>query len=175
MGRKLGKHKKACIVYGIWDCGGQLRYIGQTQQALETRMKYHKKSAFQTPGYFGEWLAGELKAKRKVEIGVLDDNATWNVSEILWIERKRNEGCDLLNVTRGGEDQFSHCQREGCIPEGYLKWKEEKRIAELKANDRQAEIYARALSLGIDPVQHFPAPKAALNTLSKGKTNDQRA
>ena len=151
------KQKGKCLVYGIWDENDNLRYIGQTQSTLEKRMKYHKRSAFMYDGYFGEWLRTELKAKRKVEIGVLDDNATWDVSEVLWIERKRIEGCDLFNVTRGGADTLANCEREGVLPKAYTEWKAGRGVARLKEADRLAEVYAKALRLGIDPVQPIPS------------------
>lgn len=156
MGRrfKKKKDKSRCTVYGIWDGRDMLRYVGQTRLELEARFASHKKHAFsQSPGYFGDWLAGELKAKRNVTIRALDDNATWNVSEVLWIERMKQEGHPLLNVTRGGSDSLRACQREGCVPQAYTDWKAKRQRAATMDADRKAELYAECLRLGIEPVR----------------------
>lgn len=39
-----------------------------------------------------------------VQILSIDKNATWDVSEIIYIDRARQHGVNLLNVLRGGRD-----------------------------------------------------------------------
>lgn len=91
------------------------------------------------------WLAGEIMAKRPVSISEVDSNATWNVSEILWIERYRQLGIDLLNVTRGGPDTVSDMRREGIYRDVFG----EKIRTEIACR--------RASELGIPVVQKLPA------------------
>jgi hypothetical protein len=35
---------------------------------------------------------------------MIERNAVWDVDEIIWIERLRQKGEPLLNVSRGGQD-----------------------------------------------------------------------
>lgn len=137
--------KSHCIVYCLMDQNGAVRYIGQTRSDLESRFSFHKKSAFTGASPVSMWLAGELMAKREVSISEIDGNATWNVSEILWIERHRQQGIDLLNVTRGGPDTVFDMRREGIYRDVFS----EKIRTEIA---RQ-----RASELGIPVVQKLPA------------------
>jgi len=48
-------------------------------------------------------------------IRAIDENATWDVSEIIYIDRARRAGFDLLNVLRGGTDSLHDLARESNI------------------------------------------------------------
>lgn len=135
--------KAMCIVYGLTDNDGIVRYIGQTRNDLETRLNFHKRNAF-TGGTSpcAKWIA---ENKADIRIVALDTNATWNVSEILWIDRYRREGHHLWNVTRGGDDTIADVRRENCFPASH-------EALRLKA------VHERAEELGISVVQ--PAREA---------------
>jgi hypothetical protein len=101
---------RACYIYGLYDETG-LRYIGQTRNDIKKRFDYHKKSA-NIPGpnrsaALSIWLRGGERW-----IMMIDHEATWDISEIIWIDRHRNRGANLLNVLRGGNDTIHDLRRE---------------------------------------------------------------
>lgn len=91
--------KSACFVYALKDETGAIRYVGQTRCPLIVRLGYHLKRASETGSPVERWLVG-----RTPEIVMLEKKAVWDVDEVLWIERLRLAGENLLNVTRGGRD-----------------------------------------------------------------------
>ena len=109
--RNYGYDKGKCFVYGLMDGYGSIRYIGQTRNALDVRLKHHRKDCWKSSSTVSLWLRGALD----VEIFMIDSNATWDVSEILYIDRYRREGHDLTNILRGGADTFSAAKREGIV------------------------------------------------------------
>lgn len=107
--KKRGRYdRKLCFVYGLIDGFGRVRYIGQTRCSLGRRLKLHLKDADRYDSPVCRWLREALD----VQIFMIDSNATWDVSEILWIDRYRREGHDLTNVLRGGQDTLAAVQRE---------------------------------------------------------------
>lgn len=100
--------RKTCLVYGMAADDGRIRYVGQTRMTLNRRLAYHFKNSTESNSLVNRWLRGA----KGVDIILLDDNATWDVSEILWIERLRLQGADLLNQTRGGADTIHAVRRE---------------------------------------------------------------
>lgn len=106
--KKRKSDKKLCSVYGLADSEGVVRYIGQTQITLERRYKFHIKDALEKPERkLGAWLLAERR-----QIVLLDGNATWDVSEIIAIDRARQAGADLFNQLRGGTDTIHAVRRE---------------------------------------------------------------
>jgi hypothetical protein len=101
--------RKLCMVYGLIGADGAVRYIGQTRQSLAKRLGYHFREAKSGNGRLQKWI----RQTPGVNIICIDSNATWDVSEILWIDRYRREGHDLLNVVRGGADTVKSISREG--------------------------------------------------------------
>lgn len=96
-----------CFVYALVDTHGTIRYVGQTRSPLFVRFGYHMKDAHKFPNKkLSAWL---LEYDR--DIVMLDDNGTWDVSEILWIDKLKREGADLLNVLRGGNDNIHALKR----------------------------------------------------------------
>jgi len=110
--------KSACIIYGVCDFSGNVRYIGQTRQQPKERLKWfykninHKRSRKISLSPIEKWIDEQTFYGLDVTILVLDANATWDVSEILYIDKYRREGCELLNLTRGGNDNMSNLERE---------------------------------------------------------------
>jgi hypothetical protein len=102
--------RKFCVVYGLYDMEGRLRYIGQTRQLLSERLRWFWKQIARrrdqgrklTP--VERWLDECSYFQMPVEIRAIDENATWDVSEIIYIDRARQRGEDLLNILRGGQD-----------------------------------------------------------------------
>jgi hypothetical protein len=107
--KKRGRYdRKLCFVYGLLDATGQIRYIGQTRTSLAKRLERHFADAPKGSSPVCKWL----RQARDVQIFMIDSNATWDVSEILWIDRYRRGGHELLNVVRGGTDTVHAVMRE---------------------------------------------------------------
>lgn len=114
---KRKQSKGFCLVYGLYDDKDKLRYIGQTRLLLTDRLSCFWKSVNRkiaegrrlTP--VERWLQECRERHSIVEIRVIDDNGTWDVSEIIEIERARAAGADLLNVLRGGCDSVADLAR----------------------------------------------------------------
>lgn len=104
--RKIDRN--LCMVYALIGGDGVIRYIGQTRQSLAKRLSYHFHDAKSGTGRLHKWI----RQTPGVDIICIDSNATWDVSEILWIDRCRREGHDLLNVVRGGSDTVKSVRRE---------------------------------------------------------------
>jgi hypothetical protein len=105
---RYGYDRKLCYVYGLRDGFGKIRYVGQTRLDLESRLRWHFRAARTNKTPLHKWINGSFG----IEIFMIDSNATWDVSEILWIAHYRSEGHDLVNVLRGGQDTLSAIQRE---------------------------------------------------------------
>jgi len=93
-------------IYALCDRDGMIRYIGQTRCRLSVRLKFHIKKQC---GAVGRWIASEIKAGRKPtadQMVPLQTAATWDVDEIIWIERGRLSGWPLLNQSKGGKDGY---------------------------------------------------------------------
>lgn len=100
--------KKLCFVYGLIDAYGRVGYIGQTRTSLAKRLKYHFKDAANGKTEVHKWI----QSTHGVDIFMVDSNATWDVSEILYIDRYRRAGHNLTNMVRGGSDTIHAVQRE---------------------------------------------------------------
>jgi hypothetical protein len=106
--REIGSQSLLCTVYAICDEAGNIRYIGQTRTRVVHRMKYHRKEGSTA----GLWMKAEAEAGRAVTAKIITEIGTWNVSEVIWIERARAAGCNLLNKTRGGDESYLDAKRE---------------------------------------------------------------
>lgn len=104
--------KLSCFVYALTDEAGAIRYVGQTRQPLQDRLRWHHRRARPDGAPVQRWLCDA-----KPTIVMLDRTATWDVSEILWIEKLRRAGERLLNVTRGGNDTIHELARASALPD----------------------------------------------------------
>ena len=97
--------QKWCIVYGLVDPEDlRIRYIGQTRD-IKQRLRYHLRHAREGRiGPTNSWLRGLIAKGKEPNIHIIEAEAVWDVSEIIWIERHRQMGADLLNIMRGGQD-----------------------------------------------------------------------
>ena len=89
--------KSACVVYALTDVDGNVRYVGQTRLWPPDRLKWHKRKACPTGSPVQRWIL-----ENEAKIIVIDHLATWDISEVIWIERHRANGANLLNVMAGG-------------------------------------------------------------------------
>lgn len=107
--RQKKRDPQACKVYGLMDYRGRVGYVGQTRMSLEKRLEWHFHAAVKGKTRLHYWIRKSMG----VEIFLIDGNATWDVSEILAIDRYRREGHELMNVLRGGSDSLAAVKREG--------------------------------------------------------------
>lgn len=101
-------NRRSCIVYGLYDSDNNLRYIGQTRLTIEARKKWFYIGIKKAINH-GDRLTQIDKwihAGNQFDIRIIEEHATWNVSEIIHIDRFRRAGAPLLNVVRGGEDSI---------------------------------------------------------------------
>lgn len=114
--RKLRNLPKSfCLVYGLSGPDGKIRYIGQTRQRAEDRLDWYYKDVTNPKKRtqpVQRWFESLLQQGIEPQMLVIDENATWDVSEIIYIERYRAAGHDLMNVTRGGIDGIGNVKRE---------------------------------------------------------------
>jgi len=105
------------LVYGLYDFEGKLRYIGQTRQTLSERMRWFWRQIGQARGGGRKltpveaWLDECLLIGFPVEIKLINGNGTWNISEVIEIDRARSGGANLLNILRGGSDTIDDFRR----------------------------------------------------------------
>jgi hypothetical protein len=99
--------KTDCLIYAVLDEQKTIRYCGQTRCIPEKKRQWLIKSAKRNPKTpFHAWLLAQIEHETPWSITILDRNGTWDVSEILWIHKLREEGYPLLNVLRGGRDVY---------------------------------------------------------------------
>lgn len=112
------KPKSLCTVYGLYDYSGDIKYIGQTRQSLKDRLKWVYKSINRKRARniklspVENWVDECLFQGIPITISSIDENSTWDVSEVIYIERYTSNGHKLLNVTRGGMDNLGAVKRE---------------------------------------------------------------
>lgn len=117
--RKRSKMPKSfCQVYGLCGSDDKIVYIGQTRLSLPERLKWYYKqinrkiARHQRLSPVESWIDNLRLFEIEPKIIIIDNNATWDISEILYIERFKNTGHDLLNATRGGNDAVGNVARE---------------------------------------------------------------
>ena len=84
----------------------------KTVADYENNLKRHRDYIKLIDVAIGRFREGMKSGVVQPKLIVIDPNATWDVSEILYIERFRASGHDLLNVTRGGMDGIGNIVRE---------------------------------------------------------------
>jgi hypothetical protein len=108
--RRERRHRKlltktGCTVYGLRaKSDGVTMYVGQTRCLLAKRFRFHLRKISTGKTRLYQWWRWRLQDGDAIEIFSLDDNATWDVSEVIWIERLKAAGNPLTNMTRGGRD-----------------------------------------------------------------------
>jgi hypothetical protein len=84
----------------------EIRYIGKTTN-LNRRKHQHfsKKSALSIRNRkLGNWLLKYLNANVKPIISVIEEvEENWKEREMYWIAYYKDKGCNLCNLTKGGE------------------------------------------------------------------------
>jgi hypothetical protein len=93
-------------IYTLHDSGGEIRYVGKTVNHISSRLSDHIYEA--THGmhkdHCGNWLRKCLSEGYRPHVRLqeeVDGNGAWE--EIYWIWFYRKIGCNLTNITSGGE------------------------------------------------------------------------
>lgn len=97
---------RTCTVYGLCsDSDSSIRYVGQTVVETSSRLRQHIKRSriSKRPVHRDYWIRSVLNCGGSICLVVLQENAVWNDSERLWIEKLKAEGASLTNATAGGE------------------------------------------------------------------------
>jgi len=98
-------NNRTCTVYGLASSSdGVVRYIGQTKRNLSHRLSQHIRVANSGNNtHRSSWIRHVIKSGNCVEIIVINDNSTWNLTEIETIRKYLDSGFDLVNATSGGD------------------------------------------------------------------------
>jgi hypothetical protein len=93
-----------CRIYTLIDPRtDEIRYVGKTTRTLGQRLKAHLYQ--KSTGYKCHWVQQLLDLGLKPICNLLEitDESHWQEREIYWIARLRAEGCELTNMTPGGD------------------------------------------------------------------------
>jgi len=103
------------IIYALSDESGEIRYVGKTKQYLKQRLYSHIKECYSgRKSHKISWIKSLLKNDKRPIISILEtvEEDNWQHWEKYWIEKLRNEGCNLTNLTEGGQggNGYSHTE-----------------------------------------------------------------
>lgn len=94
-------------IYGlVCPVSGLIRYIGKTQNSLETRLKGHLSDArmLKYQHHASRWIRKLLKNGLAPDVVLLEEcEGDWEKAEISWIAKGRELGWPLTNSTIGGD------------------------------------------------------------------------
>lgn len=98
-------------IYALCEMDDTPRYVGKTVQYLHQRHKAHIRAARagkRLPVHY--WLRKRMARGDGLTIRLLEyvRGGDWQSRERYWIARLRGEGCNLLNLTDGGEGLAGH-------------------------------------------------------------------
>jgi hypothetical protein len=101
--------KVKTFIYVLKDPDTQeIRYVGKTIKPLKYRLTGHIYSCKKEKNHRTNWIKSIIKKGKKPIIEMIDF-CPWNKSQELesyWIIKLKNEGCNLINATNGGEGQL---------------------------------------------------------------------
>ena len=95
------------FIYVLQDIDGEIRYVGKTCHTLLSMFKQHLNESKHKKGnsHKNNWFRACIKKgyypiMRCIEI---IDDGDGNLQEMYWIDRYKKQGCNLTNITNGGE------------------------------------------------------------------------
>lgn len=103
------------VIYSLADPRTDaVRYVGKAD-SLKTRVQNHLcPSNLRKTKHCSKWLASLVRDGLKpivAELESLSDTADWEASERRWIKHFKDLGCDLTNITDGGEGGTTYGRR----------------------------------------------------------------
>jgi hypothetical protein len=100
------------VIYTLSDPrDGAVRYVGVTHQRLRVRLNGHLRLAQKGALYHtAAWIRALLRDNLLPEATVIEtgEGSGWGVAEVRWITHYRTQGCQLTNLTDGGEGCPGH-------------------------------------------------------------------
>jgi hypothetical protein len=98
--------KVQTFIYTLEDPDtNEIKYIGKTVKPLKTRLTNHIYSCKKETNHRTNWIKSIIKKGKKPIIKMIDF-CSWEKSQKLetyWINKFKNEGANLVNLTNGGE------------------------------------------------------------------------
>lgn len=100
-------------IYALCEYPGDIpRYVGKTTRYIYERHKQHIRAAMK-PSHLPvrRWLKKQIESDAVLTIKHLEfvmPGEPWAEREAFWINKLRSEGCNLLNLTEGGEGLPGH-------------------------------------------------------------------
>lgn len=97
------------LIYALVDPrDGRVRYVGKTSQTMRRRLKAHMLAAAkgQRREWSARWVASVMRSgmePKAVVLQVVQPGGSWIGAERRWIARFKRRGCELTNLTNGGE------------------------------------------------------------------------
>ena len=125
------------IIYALSDESGERRYVGKTKQYLKQRLYAHiRECQSDRKSHKISWIKSLLKNDKRPIISVLDtvEEDNWQYWEKHWIDKLRNEGCNLTNLTEGGQGGNGYTHTE----ESKQKMSESKKGIKFSDEHRQS-------------------------------------
>jgi hypothetical protein len=99
-------------IYALCEPDNAPRYVGKTVRYLHERHKQHIYDAQRRARLpVHRWIAKRIREQKPLVIRLLEyvrPSDDWTARERHWIETLRASGCDLLNLTKGGEGLPGH-------------------------------------------------------------------
>jgi len=82
----------------------EVRYVGKSDNPKERFVDHIRKSKY-TKTYKNNWIQNLLKQEKKPILEIIDTVQVneWSEKEKHWIKYYKNIGCDLTNLTEGGD------------------------------------------------------------------------
>jgi len=122
------------FIYGLFSPEGELRYVGKTLRSLSRRLKQHLwTGSLRKENHRNSWIKSLLAKGQSPDIQLiqaLNTVADLNEAEKYWIGFFRNQGCDLVNGTDGGDGGATWTGKVGY-------WKGKKFSAEDRQHQRE--------------------------------------
>ena len=133
------------LIYTLSDPKtGDVRYVGKTVKALRDRLHNHVACAKRgNKSYRSAWIRQLACDGLRPEIRLIDVVAPcddWAARERLWIDRYRNSGARLTNLTNGGEG----CH--GLIPSAETRQKRSVKMLGRVISQEQRALHSRMMT-----------------------------
>ena len=82
----------------------EVRYVGKSDNPKERFIEHIKKSKY-TKTYKNNWIQNLLKNEKKPILEIIDiiNINEWSEKEKYWIKYYKDKGCNLTNLTEGGD------------------------------------------------------------------------
>lgn len=93
-------------IYALCEDDGSPRYVGKTDYYLHVRHKGHLRDADKARLPVHRWIRKRIESGSRSVIRLLEyvpAGGDWAAAERRWIAEYRERGCNLLNLTNGGE------------------------------------------------------------------------